>query len=263
VVLSWLFPFLWPLAATSLLLPLGVCAAAAMQAELPLAKRRVWSRPLIAALFFLQPIERGLARYRLRFGRSSTFRGALPEKDLPAETLDEIERLSYWSKGGVERYRLLGGLTARLEARGFQIRLDSGWADFDLEISGNSWSRLRLITVSEELELGRRNFHCRLHGHWSLGARLMFWSCLVGQLVVIALVAPVQPWIWMLPLTLPFAALLIDHQYHQLKDMVAAQLDAVARELKLVRVAQATQPHSAPASRKLPMAEPASTGATV
>src|SRR6185436_12863353 len=135
-----------------------------------------------------------------------------------------------------ERYRFLSDLTARLEARGFQIRLDSGWADFDMEISGTFWSRLRLITVTEELDLGRRNFHCRLRGQWSLAAKLILWAFLIGQLVVIALVAPLHPWVWMLPLTLPFAALLIDHQYHQLKDVVAAQLDASARELKLVRI---------------------------
>ena len=236
--LSWLFPVFWPLAVTSLLLSLGVCAAAAMQAELPPPKCRLWSRPLVAALFFLQPLERGLARYRLRFERSSAAGNAMSTAELPDEILDDDQQLCYWSKGGVDRYCFLSDLTGRLEARGFQIRLDSGWADFDMEISGTFWSRLRLITVTEELEHGRRNFHCRLHGQWSLAAKLMFWAFLIGQLVAIAMVAPIHPWIWTLPLTLPFAALLIDHQHHQLKDVVAAHLDAAARELKLVRIAR-------------------------
>jgi GT2 family glycosyltransferase len=263
VALSWLFPVFWPLAATSLLLSLGVCAAAAMQAELPPAKCRFWSRPLVAVLFFLQPLERGLARHRLRFERSSGASDAMSTAELPAEILDEEQQLSYWSKGGVERRCFLRDLTARLEARGFQIRLDSGWADFDLELSGTFWSRLRLITVTEELELGRRNFHCRLRGQWSLAAKLMFWSILIGQLVVIAMVASIYPWIWMLPLTLPFAALLIDHQYHQLKDIVAAQLDASARELKLVRIARREGKSLPDDSKGLALAPRASTTATV
>jgi glycosyltransferase involved in cell wall biosynthesis len=263
VALTWLFPFLWPLATASLLLSVGVCAAAAMQAELPPAKRRVWSRPLVAALFFLQPLERGLARHRLRFERSSIASGTMSAAELPAETLDEDQLCSYWSKGGVERYRFLNDLTRRLEARGFQIRLDSGWADFDMEISGTFWSRLRLTTVTEELELGRRNFHCRLRGQWSLAAKLFFWSFLVGQLVIAAMIAPTHPWVWMLPLTLPLASLLIDHQYHQLKDVVTAHLDASAGELKLVRITQRKGQSSPDDSKGLALAAPASTTASV
>jgi O-antigen biosynthesis protein len=261
-LLSWLFPFLWPLAATSLLLSLGVCAAAATQAEIVPAKRRFWSRPLVAALFFLQPLERGLARYRLRFGRSSKARATVSPPELPGEAFDDAERLSYWSKGGVERYTFLSNLTARLEAQGFQIRLDSGWADFDLEISGTFWSRLRLITVTEELHLGRRTFHCRLRCHWSPAAKLLCWSLLTAQLAAIAMIAPFQPWVWMLPLTLPFFALLIDDQYLQTKALVATHLDAAARELRLVRVTQGNDERSPGSYPKLTMPKPASSGAT-
>lgn len=239
LVMSWLIPFLWPLPMVSLLLSLGVCAAAAMQAELPAARRRPWSRPLVAALFFLQPLERGLARYRLRFGRSAGASRSAADAEQPDEYLDEEQLISYWSKGGVERYQLLGNFVARLEAAGFQVRLDSGWANFDMEISGNFWSRLRLITVTEELDLGRRNFHCRLRGHWSLAAKLLFGAILVAQLLVIGWVAPVQPWIWLLPLTLPFCALVIDHQYQELSERVAGHLGGSARELKLVRIVAA------------------------
>jgi GT2 family glycosyltransferase len=236
-VISWLFPFLWPLAATSLLLSVGVCIAAAVQAELPPARRRLWSRPLVAVLFLLQPIGRGLARYRLRFEKSSVSGRATPKAERPAKTLDDQECLSYWSKSGVDRYRFLRDVAAKLEARGFRVRLDSGWADFDLEIGGTFWSRLRATTVTEELDQGRQNVHCRLQGHWSPAGKLMFGCLLIAQLIAIGVVAPLQPWVWLVPLTLPFAALLIDHQYHQLKELVAGQFDDVARELKLVRIA--------------------------
>jgi GT2 family glycosyltransferase len=259
VALSWLFPFLWPLPAASLLLSLGVCAVAATQAEVPLAKRRFWSRPLIAALFFLQPIARGLARYRLRFGRSAAAGRAIGTTALPGELLDDDSNISYWSKEGVERYRLLARLTSALEARGFLVRLDSGWADFDLEISGNFWSRLRFTTVTEELEHGHRNFHCRLRGHWSLAAKLLFCSVCVGLFIVIGLLAPIQPWIWLSPMVLPFVALLLDHQYQQLQEIVAVHLGAAAQELKLIRFARTAATPARPASPDMPVTKPAST----
>jgi GT2 family glycosyltransferase len=236
--LSWLFPVLWPLPVASLALSLGVCAAAAIQADLPAGKKCAWSRPLVAILFFLQPLGRGLARYRLRFGRSVTSGRALTQTSLPTNPMEEEEQISYWSKGGVERYRLLGEFIAQVEAGGFQVRLDSGWADFDVEISGNFWSRLRLTTVTEELDLGRRNFHCRLRGHWSPAAKLIFWLVLLAQGVVIGLLARAQPWIWLLPLTLPLLALGIDHQYQELRELMAAHLAVSAGKLKLVRVAR-------------------------
>jgi GT2 family glycosyltransferase len=250
-LLSWLFPFLWPLAATCVLLSLAVCIAAAVQAELSVAKRRFWSRPLVALLFLLQPLERGWARYRLRFARSTARRDFTASTPSPAMALEETEELSFWSKGDVERYRFLAGLTTRLERRGFDIRLDSGWSNFDLEISGTFWSRLRLITVTEELELGRRNFHCRLRGQWSLAAKLLFLASAAIELLVIALIAPLKPWIWMLPLTLPFVALLVGEQSHRLRESVADELTALARELKLVRIThRQAQPPARSASAK-------------
>jgi hypothetical protein len=91
----------------------------------------------------------------------------------------------------------------------------------------------------------------------------MFGCLLVAQLVVIGVVAPLQPWIWLLPLTLPFAALLIDDRYHQLKELVAAQFETSARESKLVAIRRDQRKTSSRDSERLPLAEPASTEATL
>jgi GT2 family glycosyltransferase len=56
----WFAPLAW-LAAASLLLSAGVCMLAGARADLPPNKRRWWSRPLVALLFFLQPIVRRVA----------------------------------------------------------------------------------------------------------------------------------------------------------------------------------------------------------
>jgi len=96
-----------------------------------------------------------------------------------------------------------------------------------------------------------------------LAAKLIFGSFLIGQLVVAAMVAAIHPWIWMLPLTLPIIALLIDHQYHHLKDVVMAHLDASARDLKLVRITRREGNSSPEDSKAIALAPPASTTATV
>jgi hypothetical protein len=85
---------------------------------------------------------------------------------------------------------------------------------------------------------------------------------LVAQIIAIGIVAPVQPWIWLLPLTLPFAALSIDFQYQRLKEMVAVHLVAAARELKLVRVEGASDKTPRANRETLPVAKQASTVAT-
>src|SRR5438552_3570058 len=83
LVLGSVFRILIPLGITSVLVSMGVCAAAALQADLPKAKRSFWSRPLVALLFCLQPVVRGWARYR---GSLFGPRTALAE----LETLDSL-----------------------------------------------------------------------------------------------------------------------------------------------------------------------------
>src|SRR6185503_7181725 len=65
-VLSAALPYFLLLAVASLMASVGVCVVAGIQASLPKGKRRWWSRPLVALLFFLQPIVRGWERYRGR-----------------------------------------------------------------------------------------------------------------------------------------------------------------------------------------------------
>src|SRR5262249_6135251 len=109
-LVAWLFPFVWPVAVSSMLLSLGVSAAAAVQAEIPPAKRRLWSRPLVVLLFLLQPVSRGLARYRSRLAKPSGSRLTRVQDASPALVAQRPEILGYWSKGGVDRYRFIAAL---------------------------------------------------------------------------------------------------------------------------------------------------------
>jgi len=64
-------------------------------------------------------------------------------------------------------------------------------------------------------------------------------------------------------ITLPFIALLFDHQCHQLKEFAAGQLNATACELKLIAITGNQRESPARDSEKLTVSEPVSTEAAV
>jgi cellulose synthase/poly-beta-1,6-N-acetylglucosamine synthase-like glycosyltransferase len=84
LALSVPFHFFLPLAAAGLAVSCGVCMAAAAQARLPRHQCRWWSRPLVALLFFLQPVERGWARYRSRLRPGPALKDSGPAKLPPS-----------------------------------------------------------------------------------------------------------------------------------------------------------------------------------
>jgi hypothetical protein len=236
-VLSASFPWLLPLAVTSLALSCGVCALAAAQADLPPRQSRVWSRPLVALLFFLQPIVRGWARHKWRLSvpaRPETTRERLDQLTR-SDHGDALDSVAYWSPGTADRLSLLKALLKRLDHEGWPNKTDSGWSPYDVEVSGSPWCRLRLLTASEELAGGKLNLRCRLRGHWSLLARLCFWSLLLLQSTAIALLASWQPWIWLILLDLPLLAWFFDHEKRTLQLLVLNLLDTLADELHLIR----------------------------
>lgn len=250
-VVSAAFPLLLPLAVTSLGISLAVCGVAAAQAQMPKSKRRFWSRPLVALLFLMQPVERGLARYKASLTARSRFR----RRDRRGDRLktrfgtSPPEILRYWSKGSVDRYAFLATVLSQLAAEEWQARADTGWSEHDIEILGNRWSHVRLTTTSEELHQGKRNILCRLEPRWSLLAKVLFWGLLGAELFVIGLTAPFQPWIWMLLLSLPLVTWFMEFAQAALLETLAVLLDETAEGLGLVKLTddQTTETKAVPA----------------
>jgi GT2 family glycosyltransferase len=234
-VLSLFVLPLWPVAAASAALSVGVCVAAALQAKLPKRKCRWWSRPLLALLFLLQPIRRGWARYAWRLNTGATPPSA---QTLAAEGMagEPPDLLAYWvPPSGPDRLGFIQTVMARLEADQWQVKPDNGWNSYDLEVLGNPLARLRLLTVAEELGEGKRTIRCRLRPRWSLQARLLWAFSLGAALLIIAAVAPLWPWIWLSLLGLPCLAWWLDHHQQRLHRAIVVVLDEVARSLGLVK----------------------------
>jgi len=237
-VLSVTFRPLLPLAITALLLPLAVCVAAGAQAYLPRNKIRGWSRPLVALLFFLQPIVRGWARYQGRLRLR-------PAPEAAHETLDSValrdsgeplDLAQYWAKQRLDRLAFVAAILRRLDEQGWPNRPDAGWSEFDVEIHGSRWSHLQLTTVAVEHLTGNQLLRCRLRGRWSLQAKVAFWSLLGVELVVIGFAGRAVPWLWLLLLTAPLAWGWLARRKRNLQSMVAVFLDELAKEWALVKV---------------------------
>ncbi len=129
--LSIAFGALAPIALTSILTSLGVCVAAGAQAELPRSRRRWWSRPMVAALFFLQPIVRGWARYQGRLALGPTPKAAVESlESLALQEADDLERVEYWADQGLERVTFVRRIIDKLEEQGWEIKVGRGLERF-------------------------------------------------------------------------------------------------------------------------------------
>lgn len=235
-VLSVSMPALLPLLFTSVAVTIGVCIAAAAQAELPRRKRRWWSRPLIALLFLLQPIVRGWSRYqwRLIVGPQRQRRLSKEAMALHRAAGADLGVACYAADREMPRLQFLEHVRRKLEEDGWQIKLDTGWTDHDLEIYGQRWARLRLTTAAEA-SAGQTTMRCRLHANWSLRAKLVFWGLLGAELVVVGLLRQIQPWLWMVLLTVPLAGWFLEQEKRNLQAMIGVVLDSAAEQLGMAR----------------------------
>ncbi len=238
LVLSVPFPFFLPVALTSPLISLLICVAAAWQADLPKNKKKVWSRPLVALLYFLQPIARGWARYRGRLGLQQTPPAAKERLEVlkQRDTGESLDRIFFWGDGSIDRIDWVNGLVLRLDQQGWASKTDTGWSEYDVELFGNRWSRLQLTTATEDYGGGKRLFRCRLQAQWSLLAKLAFWSALGFELLVIGIVRHDQPWLWMLLLTMPIFGWFIEQEKRNQQRLIAAFLEDVAKQRGLTKL---------------------------
>ena len=239
LVLSVPFRHLWPLGIASVLLSVAVCIAAGFQAELPKNRKRFWSRPLVALLFFLQPICRGWARYQGRLSMRPTPQAAYESLE-SIELKDKGERVDhveYWAEPWMSRLDFIGSILARLEVQGWQYKTDTGWSEFDVEIFGNRWSHLQLTSVAETLYSGRQQiFRCRLRTSWSLPGKVVFWAALGFELLLIGFVGSALPWLWALLLLQPALAWFFEREQRDLQRIIAVLLDEVAKRRGLLKV---------------------------
>jgi cellulose synthase/poly-beta-1,6-N-acetylglucosamine synthase-like glycosyltransferase len=259
-VLSVVFPFLAPLAITSAAVSLLCCLAAGWQADIPRRHRRWWSRPLVALLYFLQPIMRTAARYQSSLRLSQSPPAARRRADALADTGDPTAR-AYWHAGWFDRREFLQRAIERLDREGWQNKCDSGWNDYDLEVSISRWVELHLTTAAE-YTAGGTTIRCRLRPAWSLLARIAFWSALGFELLIVGFTArATNNWMWLLLLTLiGFAAFLRAEQRHVCR-LFSGFLDDLARQLGMIPLPPPAPPTAPTATAGRGVDDPFASGA--
>ncbi len=247
LALSVPFSDLWPLAVTSVMISLGLCVAAAVQADLPRDKSRLWSRPLVALLFFLQPMVRGWARYAGRLSLGPTPKSAVESleslalKDRPAA----LQQVEYWADASLDRVDFVQRILQRLDQQGWAIKADVGWSNFDVEIFGSRWSHLQLATVAEPHAGGKQLLRCRLRMAWSLSAKVALCSILGFELVVIGFIWHTLWQIWFLLLTVPAFAWYVAHDQRDLQRLIAVVLDDIAQKNGMIKLKRETKKEEA------------------
>lgn len=253
-VLSAAFPALLPVAIASLMISVAFCAAAGAQATLQKSKRRWWSRPLVTLLFFLQPIVRGWERHQSRLAlrlASKDTRETLDSVTLrdSGEPLDEVR---YWAETRLERVDFVAKTLRELDRRGWPNRSDIGWSEFDVEVFGNRWSNVQLITAAEDHPRGRQLIRCRLRGRWSMQAQAVLWLLVALEVIVVGYFGG---WLWLLgvvAVTVPAYAYFLSRQKRTLQSQLITFLDELAKGLKLIKIptGQTVEPPVVPPAAK-------------
>lgn len=252
-LLSLSIPQLGYVAAPALLLPMALAVAAATSTPLvPVARSHWWARPVLAVLFYLQPLVRGAARHRARLSQpiGSTEPSTNLEAESKAYAAAGASERSYWSATPRHRREWVERILAALEERSWPCRADQGWSDFDLEIYGSQWTRLALVTVAEARPDGAQMLRCRLRPRWSLASRLIFWGTLAAQLGLIGLFHVNWKGWWIPVVTLGALAFFYRLQGCRMQARMGVLLDEVARGWGLTLVQPKSERAADPGSPK-------------
>ena len=163
-------------------------------------------------------------------------------QSLEYQASEAQREVRYLTAQGVTRLAFLDAILHRLDEQQWQHKADAGWSAYDVEVYGNRWCSLQLITASEAAGEGQYRLKCRLTTVSSLLAKLTLWSMLSLAAMLIIVLAGEIPWVWLSALLLPAFALFLDKQQKNLRRLVALFLDDIARRQKLVKLDEADQP---------------------
>ncbi|CAN5222834.1 hypothetical protein BH11PLA2_BH11PLA2_17560 [soil metagenome] len=173
----------------------------AWQAHLPGQHDSLRSRLLVAGLCYAQPVVRSWCRYQTRlFSESEPAESPkpLPEGRQSRMPLTGSRSVTYWSEAGVGRFELLHGVVKYLGENRWGKTLDSGWADWDLQVHCHPWTVVELRTAQEDHggnhHLTRVNFRLRPSAYLNLLG--ITGAVAAGIALSYGLVGTVEPWVW-------------------------------------------------------------------
>jgi GT2 family glycosyltransferase len=191
-------PWMWAGFAVMLLLSLTVAAIQAAQARIVPSYDRVRTRLLVMALCYAQPLVRSWARYRTRFFEYRAPRTPAGQPSPSVECVlptDGRRDVAYWSDDGFGRLQLLGCAIQEFTENRWGRTIDSGWADWDVEVHCHPWTVVQIATAEEDhggdKRLVRVRFALRASGY----LRALSIAAVACGLLGVALLSPIAAWI--------------------------------------------------------------------
>src|SRR5262245_37983255 len=235
---------LWVVAGVMLLMSVGVAGILAAQAKLPREHDGFRSRLIVAALSYAQPLVRSWRRYR-------TWLFAFPNPGNP----DPVEgpatylplagglTVDYWSEEWRDRTELLNRVVAYLTEHRWGRAIDSGWSNWDLEVSGDRYTAVRICTAQEEHGGGRRLIRVR----YRVRLRGTFWLLAGLGVILSGAVAVVNPLLAVAPAVTAVGSLAyVWRRGLRMAGKVARVFDTAAAQMNLIRCGgeqtESTQP---------------------
>lgn len=148
--------FVPSLAAVSVIMwcsSVGFATRSAIRAPLP-NNAPWWCRPLVAYLYFIQPIVRGLSRHNYWLRRVLAPR---PDAEIlpiphPVKRISSTQWDLYWeSKENLGREVLLEKLVDEAKRTRWSGDFDNDWTDWDIQLNADKWHSIAIRTATEEL----------------------------------------------------------------------------------------------------------------
>jgi glycosyltransferase involved in cell wall biosynthesis len=238
LLLTAMWPAMWPLPALSVLASITVAMVAAAKVSLAPRQQKFWSRPVVAALYLSQPIVRGWPRYARSLHGTETpapARETVRALAVQYEHVGSVFTVNYWNEEGIERFAFLQRLLEVLDRDHWQARSDSGWDEYDVTIYGDRFTEVRVKTVSENHGGNKRLLRGRLSAHWTVLGKLFLWTVVALVAIFLAVVAHA---LWALSawsLVVLVAVYLHLRAYRTLR-LGTALLDMSAQELGLIKL---------------------------
>lgn len=164
-----------PVAAMPLAISLAAALATAWRARLDPRFDDWRSRMLVAGLTYLGPLARSWKRYEARLeGLRSVERVvfAAPSQRPRLDWRTRSFTLAFWSDHATEKEHMLHGIIEFLHPRRYQVAIDQGWSEWDIEVHRGLWARGKLLVAVENHGGMRRVVRVRCGVHTSYLARL-------------------------------------------------------------------------------------------
>lgn len=226
------------LVVSSLPFAISVASAAntAARAKLDPRFRGMRARLLVMALLYLGPLLRSFERYlwRLRGTRDVERIETARVKAREVSFLQRRFDLALWSEAGHDKAQLLHELMSFLAVRKYRISIDSGWNDWDIEVSRGFWTSARIEVAVENHTGMKRLFRIRTSLHTAKTGLWAFLGCVAVAVLGIAVDNPELTRMGAVLALLDVAV--IAYQNFRLGRVLMRVFGAVASRLELVTV---------------------------